>query len=110
MHRDPQRRELVRTVIQLGHSLGKRVVAEGVETEPELSELATMGCECAQGWLISRPLTAKVMEENLAAIIARNLRPGGPSHASPEPQQRRGEREAEWTAGLLPAILAESAS
>lgn len=74
MSHDPRRRELVRTVIQLGQSLGKRVVAEGVETEQELAELECMGCECAQGWLISRPLPAHILEIEMAAISARNLR------------------------------------
>lgn len=74
MHLDPKRRELVRTVIQLGHSLGKRVVAEGVETEQELRELAAMGCECAQGWLISRPLLAAALEADMPFIAARGAR------------------------------------
>lgn len=102
MHRDPQRRELVRTVVQLGHSLGKRVVAEGVETEHELSELAAMGCECAQGWLISRPLSAKRIESDLAAITARNARPQSHTlpHHGANSMQRRGEIHAEWAAKL----------
>ena len=74
MHRDPQRREVVRTVVQLGHSLGKRVVAEGVETEHDLRELVAMGCECAQGWLISKPLLADALEADMPAITARNAR------------------------------------
>lgn len=74
MNRDPQRRALVRTVIELGHSLGKRVVAEGVETEQELSELASMGCECVQGWLISKPLLPEALEANMASIRARGAR------------------------------------
>lgn len=72
MQSDPQRKELVRTVVQLGQSLGKRVVAEGVETEQDLRDLAAMGCECAQGWLISRPLSAEVLEADMASIVARN--------------------------------------
>ena len=71
MHRDPGREELVRTVIHLGHSLGKRVVAEGVETEQDLRGLAEMGCECVQGYLISKPLFADAMEADFAAIAAR---------------------------------------
>ena len=101
MHRDPQRRELVRTVVQLGHSLGKRVVAEGVETEHELSALAAMGCECAQGWLIGRPLSAKAMETDLAAITARNARPESQPQHGTSPLQRRGELHAQWAAALL---------
>lgn len=71
MHQDPDREELVRTVIHLGHSLGKRVVAEGVETEQDLLGLAQMGCECVQGYLISKPLSPEVLEADLSSISAR---------------------------------------
>ena len=71
MHEDPDREELVRTVIHLGRSLGKRVVAEGVETERDLQDLTAMGCECMQGFLISRPLSAQAIEADLAAIALR---------------------------------------
>ena len=71
MHRDPDREELVRTVIHLGHTLGKRVVAEGVETEQDLLGLAKMGCECVQGYLISKPLLPDAMEADFASIAAR---------------------------------------
>ncbi|HEY4359104.1 MAG TPA: EAL domain-containing protein [Acidobacteriaceae bacterium] len=72
MHRHPERREVVRTVVHLGQSLRKRVVAEGVETEHELSELAAMGCECAQGWLISKPLSPADLEANMPALMRRS--------------------------------------
>lgn len=68
MRNDPHRRELVRAVVRLGQSLGKRVVAEGVETEEDLLELAAMGCECAQGWLIGRPMSAEATEAGLTEI------------------------------------------
>ncbi len=71
MQSDPDREELVRTVIHLGLSLGKRVVAEGVETEAELRKLIAMGCECVQGWLISRPLPPAELELELPALEAR---------------------------------------
>ncbi|MGD9740510.1 MAG: putative bifunctional diguanylate cyclase/phosphodiesterase [Bauldia sp.] len=47
---------LVRSAIELGHSLGLRVVAEGVETEGVLEMLARMHCDVAQGFMISRPI------------------------------------------------------
>lgn len=47
---------IARAVINLAHSLGLKVVAEGVETEPELRRLVALGCDLAQGFLISRPL------------------------------------------------------
>jgi EAL domain-containing protein (putative c-di-GMP-specific phosphodiesterase class I) len=47
---------LVRSTIDLGHSLGMKVTAEGVETETALSLLALMGCDAAQGYFIGRPM------------------------------------------------------
>jgi diguanylate cyclase (GGDEF)-like protein len=53
-------------VINLAHSLGLKVVAEGVETEPELRCLMALGCDLAQGYLISRPVPAS----EFAAFVA----------------------------------------
>ena len=50
---------LVRSTIDLAHSLGLKVTAEGVETETALSLLAGMGCDIAQGYLIARPMPLK---------------------------------------------------
>ena len=49
---------LVRATIELGHALGMRVVAEGVEDGPTLSVLTQAGCDVAQGFFISRPMAA----------------------------------------------------
>ncbi len=46
---------IVRAVIDLGHNLGLRVVAEGVETKEMFDALAALGCDEAQGYFISRP-------------------------------------------------------
>jgi len=48
---------IVRSTIDLAHNLGLNTVAEGVESEPTLKTLETMGCDLAQGYLISRPLS-----------------------------------------------------
>ncbi len=50
---------LVRSTIDLAHSLGLKVTAEGVETPVSLSLLAGMGCDLAQGYLIARPAPLK---------------------------------------------------
>jgi diguanylate cyclase (GGDEF)-like protein/PAS domain S-box-containing protein len=47
---------LVRSIVDLGHNLGMRVVAEGVESGPVLQQLAEEACDSAQGFFISRPL------------------------------------------------------
>ncbi|MGO4377230.1 EAL domain-containing protein [Pseudoduganella sp. RAF19] len=58
---------IVRSVIALGHSLDFRVVAEGVETEAQLSYLRRFGCDEAQGYFLSRPVDA----DALAALLAK---------------------------------------
>lgn len=47
---------LVRSAVSLAHSLGLRVVAEGVENHDALEMLRAMGCDIAQGYLIARPM------------------------------------------------------
>jgi predicted signal transduction protein with EAL and GGDEF domain len=47
---------LVKSTIDLAHSLGLRVTAEGVETEAALAALTAMGCDVAQGYLIAKPM------------------------------------------------------
>jgi EAL domain-containing protein (putative c-di-GMP-specific phosphodiesterase class I)/GGDEF domain-containing protein len=48
---------LVRSTIDLGHGLGLKVTAEGVENPATFSLLAAMGCDMAQGFLVARPST-----------------------------------------------------
>lgn len=52
-HRDPL---IVRSTIDLAHAMEMQVVAEGVETPAALALLSVMGCDIAQGFLISRPV------------------------------------------------------
>jgi EAL domain-containing protein (putative c-di-GMP-specific phosphodiesterase class I)/GGDEF domain-containing protein len=63
---DSQRNSLlVRSTIDLGHSLGMQVTAEGVETATALSLLALMGCDGAQGYFIGRPMPLHDLSEFL---------------------------------------------
>jgi EAL domain-containing protein (putative c-di-GMP-specific phosphodiesterase class I) len=52
-------------VIDLAHSLGLHVVAEGVETEGALELLVSMGCDLAQGYLITWPMPLGELENFL---------------------------------------------
>jgi diguanylate cyclase len=52
----PESRMIVNSTIQMVHSLGRSVVAEGVETETILKLISQMGCDKAQGYLISKPM------------------------------------------------------
>jgi predicted signal transduction protein with EAL and GGDEF domain len=58
---------VVRSIVELGHSLGLIVVAEGVEEDIARDQLAAMGCDVAQGYLISRPLSETRLEAWLQA-------------------------------------------
>ncbi|HVO45693.1 MAG TPA: EAL domain-containing protein [Steroidobacteraceae bacterium] len=49
---------IITSTIELGHSMGLRVVAEGVEEPAEWNLLRELGCDYAQGYLISKPLPA----------------------------------------------------
>ena len=62
----PRDRVVVRSVIDMAHSLGLKVVAEGVETREQLALLADEGCAIFQGFLCAPPLTT----EQLLALIA----------------------------------------
>jgi EAL domain-containing protein (putative c-di-GMP-specific phosphodiesterase class I) len=68
---------ITQAIIALSHSLGLRVIAEGVETIAQFEYLKKHGCEEAQGYLISRPLEAPelrswwVMQEEENRIVGR---------------------------------------
>ncbi|HVU72639.1 MAG TPA: EAL domain-containing protein [Mycobacteriales bacterium] len=57
--RDPQSTAIVRTVVELGHSLGVTVVAEGVESQATWDALRAIGCDDAQGWLVAPAMPAE---------------------------------------------------
>ena len=59
--------KIVGTIVALAHSLGMSVIAEGVETLPQRARLRSLGCERAQGHLISEPLGADAASELIAA-------------------------------------------
>ncbi|WP_051384509.1 EAL domain-containing protein [Nitratidesulfovibrio termitidis] len=69
---DAENREIVRTVVTLGRSLGLHVVAEGVETAEQLAIVAELGCHSVQGYHFSRP----VAEDRAVAFIAAGGMPG----------------------------------
>jgi len=78
---DARAAALVASTIDLAHSLGLRMVAEGVETQVAYSELAALGCDQAQGYYMSRPVPAAELDHWLT-----NRRPTGPPANTPEPR------------------------
>ena len=53
---------IVRSIIDLGHNLSMRVVAEGIETDEVLDVLRGVGCDLAQGFLLARPMPASTLD------------------------------------------------
>ena len=64
---DADDREIVRTLIELAHTLRLEVTAEGVEDDSALSVLESFGCDSAQGYLLGRPMP----EKDLLALVRR---------------------------------------
>lgn len=54
---DKTSRTIVKSMIELCHSLGKEFVAEGVESQDQLDLLTELGCDYAQGYLLAKPLS-----------------------------------------------------
>jgi len=61
-------RSLVRTIIAMAQSMGLDLVAEGIETIQQLQSLRELGCDKAQGFLISRPVPPEAVRTTVAAI------------------------------------------
>ncbi|PHV05755.1 GGDEF domain-containing protein [Janthinobacterium sp. BJB412] len=69
---------IVRSTIDLGHNMGLRVVAEGIESEAVWRLLAAMGCDQGQGYFMSRPMPG----EQLQAWLAQWRAPGSAASAA----------------------------
>jgi diguanylate cyclase (GGDEF)-like protein len=67
----PEDASIVGALVDLGHSLGLAVVAEGVEHESQIDQLRELGCDAAQGFAVGRP----VSEEQLEAALQIGLTP-----------------------------------
>lgn len=58
---EPVTRRIVRTMSELGHALGLRVIAEGLENPDHLALLETLGCHAVQGYAIARPMPGEAL-------------------------------------------------
>jgi EAL domain-containing protein (putative c-di-GMP-specific phosphodiesterase class I) len=76
---DPGSHEIVKAIVGLAHNLGMEVVGEGVESGAHLEKLRVLGCELAQGFHLSAPLTA----EAAAHLLQPQRAAAGPDPAAP---------------------------
>jgi diguanylate cyclase (GGDEF)-like protein len=96
---------IVRSTVNLAHSLDLRIVVEGVETPAALETLAGVGCDIAQGFLLGEPGTPDEITEQLQRRAApsdevgdpgppsRSGDGGSPDHAGPGPGREVAPRE-----------------
>jgi diguanylate cyclase (GGDEF)-like protein len=68
---DDRNAAIVRSVIELGHSLGATVTAEGVDSEAALEQLRELNCDTVQGFLLSEPLPMGQVRTGLVTATAR---------------------------------------
>jgi EAL domain-containing protein (putative c-di-GMP-specific phosphodiesterase class I) len=52
-------------IIAMAHKLGIKVIAEGIETQQQLTALTAAGCDLGQGYLFSKPISAEELEKQL---------------------------------------------
>ncbi len=67
--------DLVRAQVQLAHALGRRFVAEGVESSAVLNQLRELGCDLAQGWFVGKPVSSADFEARYVRASRRSSTP-----------------------------------
>jgi EAL domain-containing protein (putative c-di-GMP-specific phosphodiesterase class I) len=87
---------VIETIVRLGHGLGLRVVAEGVEREAQLEQLQAVGCDGIQGYLLGRPAPPdrieRLLEEQSPAPRRERLSRAVSGRGSAEGRRRAGRR------------------
>ncbi len=66
-------RLMVQSTVSLAHSLGRRVVAEGVENREILDVLVELGCDVAQGFAVGRPMSLEMLGKRVTAARKRRV-------------------------------------
>ena len=70
---NPAAAALASSIIVMAHAVGKKVIAEGVETVEQLEFLRERGCDVAQGYYLARPLPVAAMSDMLQGTIVRDV-------------------------------------
>jgi EAL domain-containing protein (putative c-di-GMP-specific phosphodiesterase class I) len=66
---DPSDAVIARTILALGHSLGLKVIAEGVETAAQHQFLVGLGCDAFQGYFFGKPMSASALVQHAQAAM-----------------------------------------
>lgn len=63
LEKDNKNMTIIKSIIRMGHSLNIKIIAEGIETEKQLSILKELECDFIQGYLIGKPMEAADFEK-----------------------------------------------
>lgn len=91
---DKTQAAMCRAIVELAHTLGALVVAEGVELEADLDFVRLAGCDIVQGFLLGRPMPKADLLERIAAAAARPTIKSGAARKTPRQPDRLGQRPA----------------
>jgi len=95
----PDRPAIVESILALARTLNTSVVAEGIEDDVQAHELERLGCTHAQGYLFSRPLSTKAVEELLVAnkpLGPKKVQPSDAVVTTGEPELYYSSEPFEW--------------
>jgi diguanylate cyclase (GGDEF)-like protein/PAS domain S-box-containing protein len=96
----PDRPAIVESILALARTLNTSVVAEGIEDDVQARELERLGCTHAQGYLFSRPLSTRAVEELLEAnkpLGPKRVKPSDPDDATAkDPETYYSSEPFEW--------------
>jgi EAL domain-containing protein (putative c-di-GMP-specific phosphodiesterase class I) len=84
MSASADRPAIARAIVELGRTLGLKVVAEGIEEPDQAAWLISLGCPLGQGYLFSRPMGVDATEAFLAADATRRVQEHGSAADSAE--------------------------
>ncbi len=98
---------IVRSIVALGHELGKKIVAEGVETPEDVGFLRSIGCQYAQGFYYGEPMSDRDVLQLLKMVrtAEHKLRPRGffRAKAKSKPKDEKARPQAKRPTRQLPA-------
>ena len=94
MAEDEGNATIVQSTVDLGHNLGLKVVAEGVETQSVYGKLAALGCDYAQGYFLSKPLPPDKMTLWLEVFMSPST--AGPAEPAPRSDDDSEAELMEW--------------
>ncbi|MDP6883518.1 MAG: EAL domain-containing protein [Rhodospirillales bacterium] len=89
----PEEIEIIKAIITMGHSLNRRVAAEGVETEGQLSILKEHGCDEIQGYFLCPPKPADELSSFLQIFVAEYKAKSGKRRGRAAPRGKKARRK-----------------